>query len=78
MRVVKLSVNWFRTSVIVITSVAILAVDFDAVFVPRNTKRRDFGLALMDLGVGLFIVCHAMRLIRNCDADAQKKSSYFE
>ena len=73
MQIVKLSVHWYRTSVVVVTSIAILAVDFGAVFAPRHTKRRDFGLALMDLGVGSFIVCHSMRLIRNCDdADAGK------
>ena len=63
-KVVKLGVNSFRTMLFIITSVAILAVDF-RLFPRHHRKTVDFGFSLMDVGVGFFIMCHSMRLIRN-------------
>jgi phosphatidylinositol glycan class W len=63
-KVVKLSISVFRSTVVVITSIAILAVDFP-VFPQKNTKTDKYGFGLMDVGVGYFIICHSMRLIRN-------------
>ncbi len=63
-KVIKLSVNSFRTLLFVITSVAILAVDFE-VFPSYYGKSAVYGFSLMDVGVGYFILCHSMRLIRN-------------
>ncbi|CAF0818083.1 unnamed protein product [Brachionus calyciflorus] len=44
----------------------ILAVDFQH-FPYYYTKTHDYGVSLMDIGVGYFILCHSMRLIRNND-----------
>jgi hypothetical protein len=66
-KLVKLSVSGFRSIVVVATSIAILATDF-TVFPSGNRKKKGFGFGLMDLGVGYFILCHSMRLIRNSDA----------
>jgi phosphatidylinositol glycan class W len=63
-KVVKLSINLFRSTVVIITSIAILAVDFK-IFSRRNAKTEYYGISLMDVGVGYFIMCHSMRLIRN-------------
>jgi phosphatidylinositol glycan class W len=71
--IVKLSVNAFRSSVFLITSVAILAIDFD-IFPLKHLKRKTFGIALMDLGVGLFILCHSLRLIRNNSQNKRKEN----
>lgn len=60
----RLSVNTFRAKVILISIVAISSVDF-SIFPEKHMKRNYFGLALMDIGVGSFIMCHSMRLIRN-------------
>jgi hypothetical protein len=62
--IVKLSINAFRSLTVIITSIAILAVDF-RIFPPKNRKTDRYGFGLMDVGVGYFILCHSMRLIRN-------------
>ena len=64
LKIIKLSVNSFRTCVVIITSVAIFAVDF-TIFPRVHAKTENYGLSLMDLGVGLFVLCHCMRIIRN-------------
>jgi phosphatidylinositol glycan class W len=64
LKIIKLSVNSFRTSVFIITSVAIIAVDF-FIFPRVHAKTVLYGISLMDLGVGLFVLCHSMRVIRN-------------
>jgi phosphatidylinositol glycan class W len=54
-----------------ITCVCVLAVDFTYFpFLLAKTDR--YGISLMDLGVGLFIVCHSLRLIRNSDDENEK------
>ena len=74
LKIIKLSVNSFRTCVVIITSVAIFAVDF-SIFPRVHAKTENYGLSLMDLGVGLFVLCHCMRIIRNpndVDPNAEK------
>ena len=66
LKIIKLSVNSFRTTVVIITSVAIFAVDF-FIFPHVHAKTVLYGISLMDLGVGLFVLCHSMRIIRNPD-----------
>lgn len=63
-KIIKNSVTNFRSSLIIITSVAILAVDF-GIFKPEYAKTVYFGFSLMDIGVGYFILSHSMRFIRN-------------
>lgn len=65
-RVIRLGINGFRSSVVLISSIVILAVDFP-IFPLTNHKTDYFGIALMDVGVGFIIICHSMRLIRNSD-----------
>ena len=62
--IIKLSINLFRASVFIISSVTIFAVNFK-VYPLIHVKKKRFGLSLMDLGVGLFIFCNSMRVIRN-------------
>lgn len=73
--IIKLSVNTFRSSVFLITGVTILAIDFD-IFPLKHLKRKTYGIALMDLGVGLFIVCHSFRLIRNNEHVSSERNQY--
>lgn len=63
-KIITNSVTNFRSSLVVITSVAILAVDF-GIFKPEYSKTVYFGFSLMDIGVGYFILSHSMRYIRN-------------
>jgi hypothetical protein len=63
-RLIKISINSFRTSVYLLTCVTILGVDFD-VFPEEHAKTHTFGYGLMDLGVGFFIMCHSMKFLIN-------------
>lgn len=63
-KIVRLSISTCRTWLYMLTCVTILAVDFN-IFPRFNAKTETFGISLMDLGVGFFIVCHSMKLIRN-------------
>jgi hypothetical protein len=49
-RIINLSISLYRASVFIITSVAIIAVDFK-IFPRIHAKTNDFGLSLMDLGI---------------------------
>lgn len=63
-KIIHISVNAFRSLVFVLTTLNILAVDFD--FYDSNFSKSDhWGISLMDTGVGYFIICHSMRFIRN-------------
>jgi hypothetical protein len=72
-KIIKLGINSFRTSVVIITSIAILAVDF-VIFPTKNGKTDCFGFGLMDVGVGYFIMCHSMRIIRNAGQQESSRS----
>jgi hypothetical protein len=72
-KLIHLSVNGFRASVFILVVLNILAVDFN--FYPEYfTKTKSYGISLMDVGVGYFILCHAMRYIRNASSDSDNKS----
>lgn len=64
-KLILISINGFRSLLFLITSVCILAVDFRNLFPLQHSKSHRFGTSLMDIGVGFFILCHSMRLIRN-------------
>lgn len=59
---IKLTIDTFRTLVIMISCVCILAVDF-FVFPSKHVKTLRYGFSLMDIGVGYFILCHSMRVV---------------
>jgi hypothetical protein len=64
--IIKLSINLFRAIVFISTSIAILACDYSIDIFSRDlAKTANFGIGFMDIGVGYFIICHSMRLIRN-------------
>ena len=72
-KVIQLSINGFRASLYILVVVNILAVDFN--FYPGYfAKTKSYGISLMDVGVGYFILCHAMRYIRNASSDSDNKS----
>lgn len=63
-KIVRLSISTCRLWLYLLTCVTILAVDFK--IYPRfNAKTENYGISLMDLGVGFYIVVHSMKLIRN-------------
>ena len=70
-KIVKLGISAFRMIVYLITCVCILAVDFTYFSFMLN-KTDKYGISLMDLGVGLFIVCHSLRVIRNSEDKHEK------
>ena len=51
-------VTEMRVTIMILTIVAILAVDFPAF--PRFAKAETFGVGLMDIGVGLFVVSYGL------------------
>ena len=53
-------VSCYRAAVLLSTSVAILAVDFPALFPRRFSKTEEFGAGLMDIGVGSFVLSAAI------------------
>lgn len=72
-KLIQLSVNGFRAAVFILVVLNILAVDFN--FYPSFfEKTSTYGIGLMDVGVGYFILCHAMRYIRNASSDSDNKS----
>jgi phosphatidylinositol glycan class W len=66
-KIVKLSVKTCRLWLYLLTCVSILGVDF-RIFPRHLAKTETFGISLMDLGVGFYVVCHAMKAIRNDDS----------
>jgi phosphatidylinositol glycan class W len=62
--VVKSSICLFRSSVFIITSVTIFAVEFK-IYPKIHAKKKRFGISLLDMSVGLFIFCDSMRVFRS-------------
>jgi len=54
------SVTEYRSLVLIVTVICILAVDFPAVFPDRFHKSATFGTSIMDLGVGGFVVANGL------------------
>lgn len=62
--IVKSSICLFRSSVFIITSVCLFAVQFK-IYPKIHAKKKRFGISLLDMSVGLFIFCDSMRVFRN-------------
>ena len=63
-KIIKLSISLYRASVFIITSIAIIAVDFK-IFPRIHAKTTEFGLSLMDLGISYeYVIQLAIRLIK--------------
>lgn len=71
--IIKLSISSFRVLLYVFTTISILAVDFK-IFPRYLAKTEKYGLSIMDLGVGMYIAVHSMKIIRN---DQLKTSDTF-
>ena len=54
-----LYISWFKGAVVCVTSIAILAVDFQ-VFPRTSAKTDKFGVSFMDLGASLFVISSAL------------------
>lgn len=61
--IVKRSINSLRTMIFVISSVVVLAVDF-SIFPLEHRKSHQLGISLMDTGVGFYIMCNSLRVVR--------------
>ncbi|KAK1262414.1 hypothetical protein QJS04_geneDACA008816 [Acorus gramineus] len=55
----RTSISSFRVSVMIVTCLCILAVDFK-IYPRRYAKTETYGIGLMDLGVGSFVVANAL------------------
>jgi phosphatidylinositol glycan class W len=75
---VRLSIHIFRSLLLIITSIAILAVDFQIVFPVDLRKSSYYGISLMDVGVGFFILGSSMRIIRNGSVAHSNSSTSFK
>lgn len=70
--IIKLAISSFRVLLYVFTAISILAVDFK-IFPRYLAKTEKYGLSIMDLGVGMYIAAHAMKIIRNNQLDKSNK-----
>lgn len=61
--IVNYTFNSFRALIYVSTAICILAVDF-RIFPRKHAKTETYGISLMDLGVGFFVLCHAFKSIQ--------------
>lgn len=68
----RLSIKTCRLWLYLFTAVCILGVDFK-IFPRENAKTETFGVSAMDLGVGFYIVCHSMRIVRNEEISSLNK-----
>ena len=63
-KMIKLSISLYRASVFIITSIAIIGVDFK-IFPRIHAKTTEFGLSLMDLGMYYeYFIQLAIRVIK--------------
>jgi hypothetical protein len=73
-RIIKSSVYMVRSTLYILTSIAILGVDFN-IFPRYLAKKKNFGISYMDVGVGYFIFCHSLRIIRNSNENYNQMRS---
>ena len=73
--ILKLSIKTCRLWLYMLTCVSILGVDFK-IFPRYYAKTENYGVSAMDLGVGFYIVCHSMKIIRNTDNSSIKESNH--
>ncbi|XP_054282076.1 uncharacterized protein LOC128999533 [Macrosteles quadrilineatus] len=55
----QLYITYFRSFVLLVTAVSILGVDFH-IFPRRFAKTETYGVSLMDIGVGMFVISNAL------------------
>jgi phosphatidylinositol glycan class W len=61
--IVSYTFSTFRTMVYMLTSISILAVDFQ-IYPRSNAKTETYGVSIMDLGVGAFVIGHALKSVQ--------------
>ena len=61
--IVDYTFSSFRTMVYMVTSISILAVDFQ-IYPRSNAKTETYGVSIMDLGVGAYVIGHALKSVQ--------------
>ena len=61
--VINYTFSTFRTMVYAVTSISILAVDFQ-IYPRTNAKTETYGVSIMDLGVGAYVIGHALKSVQ--------------
>jgi hypothetical protein len=61
--IVNYTFSTFRTMVYMVTSISILAVDFQ-IYPRSNAKTETYGVSIMDLGVGAYVIGHALKSVQ--------------
>jgi len=69
----QLFITYFRSFVLLVTAVSILGVDFH-IFPRRFAKTETYGVSLMDLGVGFFVISNAL-VEKSCSSIAGLKKT---
>jgi hypothetical protein len=67
-KIILLAVSQFRTSLVIVSCIVILAAEFD-IFKMLNEELSFYGLFLVDVGIGYFIMCHSMKVFKEQDAN---------
>ena len=61
--IVNYTFSTFRAMIYIVTSIVILAVDFQ-IYPRSSAKTETYGVSIMDMGVGVYVIAHALKSIQ--------------